>query len=483
MELTNTLLDIKRSLTHFYPEVGIMGGIVLLLFIDLFFKAKHRFLYKYIASAIIIIPLSFSMVQHCPCVFGTGLFSNALLINHTSVLFKILFDLSAIGVILFSIAATPNVDEHENRVEYYVLILGVLLGAHLMAMSYNLLVTFIGVELVSLCSYMLTAINKKNQEGYEGAIKYLIFGAVASALMLYGMSWLYGLYGGLSYDDIKIGDGTTTDWFLIFILFLVLCGFLFKIAAAPMHSWVPDVYQAAPNPIVAYFSVLPKLAGIAIFFNLVLSSDPHLEKMIIVVSLVSICMGNLGAFLQKNVKRMLAYSSIAHAGFLLIAIVSLNEYSQKAALFYGYLLLFTNLGAFFVIHVLSKQMKAKELQDFSGVGKELPIVGVSIAIMMAALTGLPPTMGFSAKLFLFSGLWDTYQTTSDSLILTLFIIGLVNTVFGLFYYIKLPYYMFFKDSSKLPVISLTVTNKFFILLVVIPLLLFFIKSDWLFNLF
>ncbi len=482
MELIDYLNNTKNSLPLLYPELGMVLGIVLLLLLDLFIKEERRGIFKYFTLAILVATYAYSVDQYCPLMFGRTLFQEKLLLSKISVVSKILFQLTGIGVVFFSIFDDKKTKNQERTVAYYVLLLGVVLGAHLMVMSRNLLVTFMAVELVSLSSYLLTAIDKNKTKGFEGGIKYLIFGAVASAFMLYGMSWLYGLSGSLAYEEVFSRLFTTPSWFTSLMLFFVFIGFLFKIAAFPMHSWVPDVYQSAPNAIVAFFAVVPKIAGIIVmyFITIDLPSEVYL-KLMFILSLSSMLVGNLAALRQKDIKRMLGYSSIAHAGFLLIGIVVPTSYGIKAVLFYGFMLLAANMGAFFLIRKLCQTTKSTLLASYSGMARKAPLIGIVAIIIMTALTGLPPTMGFSAKLFLFTSLWEAYQSATDPMLLLLFIVGLFNTVLGLFYYIKLPYYLFFKESNNINDISLTIGNKFFILLCIVPLIILFVKADWLFN--
>ena len=389
MQLKDILSNIQESLPLFFPEIGLVAGIVLLLLLDLFLSEQKRGVFKYFTSGVLVAVYGFSVSQYCPLVFGSTLFEGKLLLGKESVILKLLFELTGLGVVLFAIFDKNKFKKYEGRVEYYVLILAVVLGAHLMVMAENLLVVFISIELVSLSSYVLTAIDKDKKKGFEGSIKYLVFGVVASAFMLYGMSWVYGLSGSLDFKAFQYLITPQQNWFVSLILLFVLLGFLFKIAAVPMHSWVPDVYQSAPNSIVALFSIIPKLAGLMVLYHFVsaLGINITLNKVIIVISIVSICIGNLGAFWQKDIKRMLAYSSIAHAGFLLIGLFAASDYALKAILFYGFMLMIANLGAFFLIRVLWKYTNSTQLETFSGLGRRLPLLGIAATIVMACLTG------------------------------------------------------------------------------------------------
>ncbi|MFK7899342.1 MAG: NADH-quinone oxidoreductase subunit N [Cyclobacteriaceae bacterium] len=482
MEIATTLQQTTANLALFLPELALIGGILLLLFVDLFSKESIHGWYPYLTSLLLFISIILTARQACPCLGERELFSSMLTLNRNTAVLKIILQSCTIGSIIFIIADDKKPTLYSQNSIFYVLILSILLGGHLVVMSQNLLITFIGIELISLCSYLLVATDKTNSLGLEASLKYLIFGAVASALMLYGMSWLYGLNGDLQYDGLTTYFTTHTHWFYYLIFVFVLLGFLFKLAATPMHSWIPDIYQGAPNVVITLLSVLPKLAAVYLLFTFsALASDDAINQLLLVLAITSVCIGNLGAFWQQNVKRLLAYSSIAHAGFLLLGVTVGGTYGLQTIYFYSILLLLTNLGIFFIL----EQLKTKnyELDSYAGLGKQFPLIGVASIVLMAAFIGLPPTMGFSGKLFLFSGLWNTYKTTADSLVLWIFVIGLLNTVLALFYYIKLPYYLFFKENGgeQTNTTPLTLSNKFFILLITFSLLVFFVKADWLFN--
>jgi NADH-quinone oxidoreductase subunit N len=260
---------------------------------------------------------------------------------------------------------------------------------------------------------------------------------------------------------------------------LTMAGFLYKIAAAPMHPWAPDVYEAAPMPVVAIFSVVPKLAGVGILakflLSLNLSTQPYIDWqfILVLVSCLTLTIGNFSALGQKNVKRLMAYSSIAQSGFLLIGVVSFSNEGIHYFLFYATIYLLLNYLIFILLAYFEK-FGFTTIADFTGLRKNFLWPSVFLLIGFIGLTGLPPTAGFTGKLFLFTGLWNTYASTTKPGLLILFVFGLLNTVVSLFYYLRIPYYSFIRTTdSSIPENNLTSLNFFGLILVLLILILFF----------
>jgi len=259
-------------------------------------------------------------------------------------------------------------------------------------------------------------------------------------------------------------------------------GFVFKLGAFPLHIWTPDVYQAAPTPVLTVFSVIPKLAALAVIFkfiNIVNSPLIDWQLWVGVLAIASMTIGNFSALWQKDIKRMLAYSSIAHAGFLLVGILAFTSGGNQAMVFYAMIYLLMNCAAFFLVQIFEKHTGTTDLNAFKGLGAKLPYLSILVLIVMIALTGLPPTAGFNAKLYMFSALWDSYQTGEKGILFWVFLFGLLNTIVSLFYYLKFPYYLFFKTGNH----DIEIKGKQSIdwlwgTLLVLPLLLLFFRSDW-----
>ena len=414
-----------------------------------------------------------------------GLIGGVLLLDNWALFFKSLF---AIGGAFTALLFTRKRKYYlllDRNGELFIVLIGLLMGVSLMVMAVNLLMIYLLIELVSICSYILTGIFSGRKKA-EGALKYVLFGGVASATMLYGMSWLYGFTGTLDItsEQFIVGLQAVAPLPLTVAVVMVLGGFVFKLGAFPFHIWSPDVYEGAPTPVVAVFSTLPKLAALIVISRFIANTHAvaafDWQLWLGVIAILSMTVGNFSALWQKDAKRMMAYSSIAHAGFLLVGLLSYSVAGNVAMIFYASVYLLMNFGAFLLIIWLQKMTGSANIREFGGLGGKYPYLAALVLIVMVALTGLPPTAGFSAKLLIFSSLWDTWQEGGNPLLLWVFIFGLFNTVLALFYYLKIPYYLFFKNSQVFgplakPHRSTIVLGTIFIL----PLLLLFFKPDWL----
>ena len=369
-----------------------------------------------------------------------------------------------------------------NPSEYYALILAAILGAHLLTLTTNFIVIFLALELLSISSYVLTGYSQ-TKKGAEGSLKYFLFGSVASAIMLYGFSILYGLAGTLDFSTQGFTDNLLNNpsGLLLVAGLMTLAGFLYKIAASPMHLWAPDAYEAAPMPIVAFLSIVPKLAGLAVLakftmaINLFGQGNFDWQIILSAVAILSITVGNFSALWQRDPKRMMAYSSIAQTGFLLIGIVCFSLQGIQFLLFYSTIYLLANYAVFFGLQLFEKN-NVQSIPAFSGWGKSQVMMSVLLLIGLISLAGIPPTSGFTAKLFIFSSLWSAYEETGKGILVWLLVFGLLNTVISLFYYLKIPYYSFLKAGTIQSVKRSPVENYLALILVVLILFLF-IRPD------
>lgn len=476
-QLAGEITSITSSLNAFMAEMVLMAGIVAVLLSGLFRWTK--FVHAAITAVAVALSLNIS-VQHVGGHGSVDLFSGMLRDDSLASYMKVLFDGSTLVVIWMS---WKNNRLAQRMSEYFVILLGTLLGAHLLVMSVNFIMVFVSLELISLGSYVLVGY-AFSREGAEGSFKYFVFGSVASAIMLYGFSMLYGISGSLSFDALsQIGNGTTAipDGPLLYIASLMgAAGFLYKIAAVPMHPWSPDVYQASPMPVVAYFSVVPKLAGIVVLLRFIAaipgSADAAFIKwqdLLSIVAILSLTVGNFSALRQRDAKRMMAYSSIAQAGFLLVGVVAFSSQAIQFMLFYATVYTVANLVVFAYLQYY-ESMDVTSMETFSGVGRSSAVASVFLLIAFIALTGLPPTAGFTAKLFVFSALWEAYLATDNAILLGLLVFGLFNTVVSLFYYIRIPYQAFVRPGVRtLETKNLSAENLFGLIMVLVLLGLFF----------
>lgn len=465
---------IRASLPFIYSELALALGLVVVLTTGLIQRESRLTIWLTLLTVGASF-ISLINVWHTPDESVT-LFSGMLHLSNFSVFMRLLIDFSAALTVLMTWRS-----QQRFLSEYFVLVLAATLGAHVLTMSTNVVMIFLSLELLSISSYLLTAFLFTRQ-GTEGALKYFLFGATASAAMLYGFSWLYGMSGSLditSLSFISLFTNNISSDLVLIAGSLVLAGFLYKLAAAPMHPWSPDVYEAAPIPVVAFFSVVPKLAGLAVLIRFVQSvyaqgnAVHDWQFLLAAVVLLSITFGNFSALWQKNAKRLMAYSSIAQAGFLLIGALVLNATGLQAVLFYSAVYVCMNYLAFLFLHYFEKR-DVKTIAEFQGAGKNHLLPSLFLLVALVSLTGLPPTAGFTGKLLVFATVWESYQASAKNILLVLLVVGLLNTVISLFYYLRIPYYAFIKTSETNQKTNiLTFENFLGAILVFIILYLFF----------
>ncbi len=480
--LSETLELITKSILYILPEVILAAGIVTVILIGLATKNKSQNLIVWVTLLLFAASLIFTILNWSLYTSPVQLFAGMIRSDDFSALFKILFDVAGILTVLMSMT-NDEIRETKFKSEYYALILSAVLGAHLLTMSMNFILVFLALELLSISSYVLAGFST-NKKGAEGSLKYFLFGSVASAIMLYGFSILFGLTGTLDFSSGDFVDRLLNNQTpLVFVAGLMtLAGFLYKIAAAPMHPWAPDVYEAAPMPVVAFLSVVPKLAGIAVLtkftlaINLFGQSNFDWQIILSIVAILSITVGNFSALWQTNPKRMMAYSSIAQSGFLLIGVVCFSIQGIQFMLFYGSVYLLVNFAVFFGLQFFEKN-NVNSIPSFSGWGRSHVMVSVVMFIGFIALAGIPPTAGFTAKLFIFTSLWSAYEQSGKDILAWLLVFGLLNTVVSLFYYLKIPYYSFIKTSEKIESPKKTNPENYLALVLVALVLLLFIRPD------
>ena len=430
-------------------------------------------------------------------VFGTGVLVIALLIyqwnDGSGHLFHRLFFLDSqavffkitVVVVTLFVLAHLHLTRPPLPAEFYVVLPAVLLGLHLMTMAVNGLSIYLSIELVSIGSYLFAGFGKGAKPA-EGALKYLLFGAISSAVMLYGLSLLYGMATTLDFTNEAFAENLSQNatWVTSVAVFLTLGGVFFKLSLVPFQAWVPDVYEALPLPVAAFFSVAPKAAALLILMRLLSVLPVAFQVPLAAISLASILVGNVSALWQNDLRRLLAYSGIAQAGFMVVGLVAFNQTGFEGATFYLVVYALTNLAVFLLIDLLGAGQT--DLRELAGLGREQPFFAVAFTVAAVSLVGLPPTAGFTAKLLVFSALWDSYQTTPSPWLLALLILGLLNAVVSLGYYFKLPFYLFFRErlangaankleKSPQPLAILLV------LLLVLPVVLLFFQPNWLMD--
>jgi proton-translocating NADH-quinone oxidoreductase chain N len=324
--------------------------------------------------------------------------------------------------------------------EFYALLLFAVLAICLLGGATNLVMVFLAFDFVSIASYILTGYLRDDRGSAEAATKYFLYGAALSSVMLYGMSWFYGLTGSADLEDIAgslMGMGGSVRPIVLPALILMVGGFAFKIAAVPFHQWAPDAYEGAPTPVTAFLSVGPKIAGFAVILRVLMTALPltmvdlatDWRTLLMAISVVTMTVGNLTALWQDDIKRMLAYSSIAQAGYILIGVVAASPRGTTAVLLYLATYSLTNLGAFAAVIAFSNQVGSDVIEEYAGLSQRAPGVAAVLIICLLSLTGIPPTAGFVGKLWLFSA-------AIEEGLVWLAAVGVINSVISLSYYWK-----------------------------------------------
>jgi len=373
-------------------------------------------------------------------------FGGMVFLDNYALFFNLIF-LVGTGLTVF-VSAGYIEREAIGKSEYYLLILAATLGMVLMAAGADLIVIFLGLELMSIALYILVGFLRRKQTSNEAAMKYLLLGAFATGFLLYGIALIYGATGTTNLREIELAliqgnvNGMMT---LLSGVALLMVGFAFKVGAVPFHMWAPDVYEGAPSSITAFMSAGPKAAGFAGFFRIALVAlGPITDEWsgaIWVLAALTMTVGNLGALAQRNIKRMLAYSSVAHAGYVLVALASANEKGIAGGLFYLLAYTFMNIGAFAVVIALGEKGEENlDICGYAGLGFRHPALGLAMMLFMVSLVGLPPTAGFFGKFCIFSG-------AVDAGLVGLAIIGVLNSLVSVYYYLGVVVSMYMRDPS------------------------------------
>jgi NADH-quinone oxidoreductase subunit N len=472
------------SVSDFYyilPELVLTGGALIVLIADVLLpRGSNRALASVTLLAIVATLASLAPFIGTQVEVAHGL----LAVDRFALFFKILFLVAAAITVLMSGRYLEL--ERVSAGEYYFLILCATLGMMVMAGGIDLISIFIGLETMAVSFYILVGLIKPNQRSNEAAVKYFLLGAFSLGVLLYGMSLMYGLSGTTSLRAMApMFAGQEHDARLVLAVMLVVAGIGFKIAAVPFHMWAPDVYEGAPTPVTAFLSVGSKAASFAMLLRIFLEGLPSMSGdwtlLFSALAIVTMTIGNLAALTQSNLKRMLAYSSIAHAGYLLIGVVAAGAgYARgvTATLVYLFIYSFMQLGAFAVIVLMRRQdVIGDELKDLSGLSSRRPLAAFAMLLFMLSLGGIPPTAGFMGKFWLFGAAIEAGYVW-------LAVIGVLNSAVSLYYYIRVVVFMYLKKdvTGSEPVFSpslalaLTAAVVATIVLGVYPRLLFDVAS-------
>ncbi len=531
-----TLPYVQYSLEKFWPESLLTAGFILAIILDLFLrKTSHKKLTGYFALLVLAVVTYFSWQQWVPYdaakpweggriifpysqSFGSGPFApiadgvggfitayGMSVVDNFAVFFKLLIAVSAMFIVCMSLFSREVEERGRRNGEYFSLLLAVTLGMFLMPAATDLIMMYIALELVSITSYIMAGFMKDTDRGSEASMKYVLYGAFSSGLMIYGFSILYGLTGTTNLVAMRqilqtgVEGGGINMIALWTGVILSLAGMGYKISAAPFHFWTPDVYEGAPIPVTALLSVASKAAGFGLLMRFLLFGFPVDPKtalplidwpiVIAVLAALTMTLGNFAALRQKNMKRMLAYSTIAHAGYMMVGLVAAgagvmaiglsrgaSDMGIVSILIYLVSYMFMNLGAFYCIMLIANKIGSEEIEDYKGFAKRSPLLAVSLTIFLVSLTGIPLTIGFIGKLYVFTAILDQPKW------IWLAVVMVLNSVVSLYYYVRVMQAMFIKQADAQPVGDLAVASdgsltysmgsKLFIFAFLVPTIVF-----------
>ena len=452
-----------QSLSFFYPELLLTLVILFAIIYDLLIDSSESGKVGWVLVFGLVLVAIAIWFQDSSKV--TTLFTDAVVLDPFSTFFKLLIILATIFVSVVSLYSNELKDYRKG--EYFYLLGIITFGLFMMVSSIDLIMVYVSIEIVSIMSFVLAGYLKKNTRSNEAALKYVVYGAFSSGIMLFGLSYIYGLTGSTNFFQIQqilASSGSESNSAILMAVVMILAGFGYKVSAVPFHFWTPDVYEGSPTTITAYLSIAPKAGAFAMmirFFNQVLAdggamsglgsistTDLPWASLISLLAVLTMTVGNVVAIQQDNIKRMLAYSSIAHAGYMLLAMPVMSGDSIYAIMVYLVMYLFMNLGAFFVVITIKNKTNGETFDDYKGLGWEMPIVGITMTLFMVSLTGLPPTAGFIGKFYIFASLIQ-----GGGSFYWLVVIGGINSVVSLYYYLRVVKVMYFDGDRKDSLVS------------------------------
>ena len=449
-------------------EVSVVAIALVVLMADLWLPAERKNLLGYAAAAALAVLFLNSFTGNCSCSLSGSCFGGMFVQDGLAIFFKRFFLLAAILVLLMAVEFSDRIAAGVS--EYYSLIIFALAGMLFAASSNDFAMLFVSIELITITFYVLTSFQRGKIVSLEAGVKYLILGALSSAFMVYGIALVWGTTGKFNFTELAAVAGKFADnkVFLFGVVF-ILVGLGFKIAAFPFQMWTPDVYQGAPTPTTAFLAVGSKAAGFVLLLRFLFGAIPevtaHWHKLLIVIAAITILYGNLCAIPQRNLKRLLGYSSIAHAGYLLLGVAALTSAGQSAVLYYlsGYL--FTTLAAFTVIALVMRHLDTEDVSGLAGLNQRSPLLAATLTLAMVSLAGIPPLAGFFGKFLLLKAIIEQGATNHGYYCLAF--TALAGVVISLYYYfgvIRAIYWS--REAPDLSPIPLSYPIRFAILICV-----------------
>ena len=465
-------LNYLASVSHYVPELIALLTMVGVVFLEATYNGVEKrtmmFNFAYAGLFITLVSLGSNLSTE-----PTAIFFNAVVIDPFSTLMKIIMVLGTIGAVYIS--QNSNDIYADFRSEFVLLSVGVLIGGMILASANNMLSLYIGIETLSILSYVMASLKRNDELSSEAGLKYSLYGGLSAGLMLFGMSHIYGALNTIQFAEVgvalkSISNGQLGILIPSFLLFFAGLGY--KIASVPFHMWSPDVYEGSPLPVTTFFSIVPKVAGIAAIIRVThvfFSNDGFLQyswvALLLVISVLTMTVGNVAAIGQQSVKRMLAYSSISHAGFMLMGALLINQSGASSVAFYAIVYLFMTLVSFYVVSYVADYFGNDDFERFNGLIKTHPLAAILLTTAMLSLAGVPPLGGFVSKFNLLSAVIKEGHYT-------LAIIAGLNSVVSLYYYMKIVRYMILNEpESEEKITGFTKVNLSVLTAVTLPIII------------
>jgi NADH-quinone oxidoreductase subunit N len=461
-----------QTISYILPELLLSITIITLLMIGVFVKKSYK-----LVNLLAILSLVFSivLVLNQPDEI-IKVFNNAYVIDKFSIFMKVLTLLFCLFVLIASKSYVK--DNHIDKIEYPIIILASVLGMLLMISSYDLIVFYLGLELQSLCLYILASFKKDDLKSTEAGLKYFVLSALASGILLYGCSLIYGFSGSTNFEVIA-SNLNETNIGAIFGIVFVIVGLAFKVSAVPFHMWTPDVYEGSPTSVTSFFALVPKIAALSVFIRFMYVPFAnvlnHWQTIVIFLSIASMILGAVAAIGQSNIKRLMAYSSISHMGYALAGLSTGTNLGIQSTIIYLTIYLIMNLGAFGCIMMMKREdIYYENINELSGLSKNHPMLALSLVIILFSLAGIPPLAGFFAKFYIFTAVIGANMYM-------LAIIGLLTTVVSAFYYLRIVKIIYFDKAKKPFDESDDWGLKFLLILSSLVILLYFVYPSLLID--
>jgi NADH-quinone oxidoreductase subunit N len=456
------------------PEVTLALGGMILLILGAFINDQHTNIISRLSLFLVLIALVILTV-FTDNSGGSASFAKFFVNNKFVILSKTII-LLATSLVMILYIGTRRGESHLNNFEFPILMLFSVIGMMLMVSSNDFITLYLGLELQSLCLYVLASYERENSRSSEAGLKYFILGALSSGIMLYGISLIYGFTATTNFNELLTIFNSSSIPIAILIGFvMVIVGFCFKLGAAPFHMWTPDVYEGSPTIVTAFFSMVPKAAAITILARFLINPFGawvgQWQQIFIFISILSMFVGALGAIRQTNIKRLLAYSSIGHVGYMLIGIISCNINGIKSVLIYIFIYIIMSLGIFvFIMRLHKKNVLEENISSFAGLSIRHPVLAFSIAVLMFSMAGIPPLAGFLGKFYIF-------VSAIEANLYSLAVAGLISSVIAAYYYLKIVKIMYFDEvNTSIEVYSSKEMTLLFAAAIIFNLLFMFLSE-------